>query len=377
MGKPKYKIVDAATFSEEEHVTDENGISYFSVNSASWGKRLANNMIDSLCILIILYFFNRGVYPFGTPDSLNGIFFEICLSSIYYFVFEAMMQRTPGKIFTDTIVIDEYGNKPGLDTIIVRSICRMFPFEAISFLGGGRGWHDKWSKTFVITLSEYRELQNLILAEDTVVEGEINEVRQYGTKLPQNKRTSNGSTKFKIVDEATFNSGLHKEDEEGLIYITVETAGPGTRILNYIIDAICFYIFYVVLLCLYFLLKAQVEILSSDNNKAGLYFFTAFAVTLYYTLFESLMQKTPGKLITKTIVIDEYGNKPDLNTIIGRSLIRLIPFDPISFLSGRGWHDRWSNTFVVTLKEMDEIKIIMEVDTIGNPEEQRVGSEEE
>ena len=34
-------------------------------------------------------------------------------------------------------------------------------------------------------------------------------------------------------------------------------------------------------------------------------------------------------------------------------------------------------TFVVTLKEMDEIKIIMEVDTIGNPEEQRVENEEE
>jgi uncharacterized RDD family membrane protein YckC len=69
----------------------------------------------------------------------------------------------------------------------------------------------------------------------------------------------------------------------------------------------------------------------------------------YYFIFEALFQVTPGKLATGTHVVDWNGNKPSLLQILGRSLTRFIPFEPLSFFgrSPDGWHDRWSGTYVV------------------------------
>lgn len=44
-----------------------------------------------------------------------------------------------------------------------------------------------------------------------------------------------------------------------------------------------------------------------------------------YFVCEYFWQKTPGKFLTKTIVIDEYGNKPDVGSLLLRSLVRLVP----------------------------------------------------
>ncbi len=182
--------------------------------------------------------------------------------------------------------------------------------------------------------------------------------------------------KYKIVDENAPNSG--NDQNENLTYINVQSASTGLRFANNMIDGITFIILYVILFYFWHVAMGDLSSASGNADDSGGYFMAALASVFYYTLFESLTQKTPGKFFTNTIVINEYGQKPDFSNILGRSMIRLIPFEAFSFLSGgRGWHDRWSNTFVVTLKEMDEIKLIMEVDTIGNPEEQRVENEEE
>lgn len=79
----------------------------------------------------------------------------------------------------------------------------------------------------------------------------------------------------------------------------------------------------------------------------------------YYILCEYKWQQTIGKLLTKTVVIDEYGNKPDLSTILLRSLIRLVPFEAISCYGDKfshGWHDRWSKTWVVSKEEVETLK---------------------
>ncbi len=70
----------------------------------------------------------------------------------------------------------------------------------------------------------------------------------------------------------------------------------------------------------------------------------------YYIFSESIWQKTLGKLITGTKVVNYDGTKPGFWRIVGRSLSRLIPFDHFSFLFGRypiGWHDSISKTLVV------------------------------
>ena len=71
----------------------------------------------------------------------------------------------------------------------------------------------------------------------------------------------------------------------------------------------------------------------------------------YYLILEFKFQATVGKLLTRTYVVDLEGNKPKLITLLKRTLIRLIPIDPLSYLfSKNGWHDKLSKTRV--LKKM-------------------------
>ena len=74
-----------------------------------------------------------------------------------------------------------------------------------------------------------------------------------------------------------------------------------------------------------------------------------FIVLFYFVFFESLIGRTPGKLLTGTRVVDEQGQKPSFGQILGRSLARMLPFEPLSFFGAenRGWHDSLSKTYVV------------------------------
>ena len=71
---------------------------------------------------------------------------------------------------------------------------------------------------------------------------------------------------------------------------------------------------------------------------------------------ESLFQKTLFKYLTGSIVVTSDGGKPHLSTIAVRSLIRFIPFEPISLLFVRQdeqwWHDIWTKTYVVEEAKM-------------------------
>lgn len=96
---------------------------------------------------------------------------------------------------------------------------------------------------------------------------------------------------------------------------------------------------------------------------SGLFF--GLMYSLYYFLFEYFLQKTPGKYLTQTIVIYEYGNKPTFQQILLRSLIRIIPFEWFSCFDERGWHDSWTDTYVVPVKELVELKKLMEIDAKG------------
>lgn len=64
---------------------------------------------------------------------------------------------------------------------------------------------------------------------------------------------------------------------------------------------------------------------------------------------ESLLSKSIRKVINRTIIVYENGDKPVFKDIAIRFLIRFIPFETFSFLGtlGNGWHDKWSNTFVI------------------------------
>lgn len=69
---------------------------------------------------------------------------------LYYCLMESFFGITIGKIITNTRVVDEWGNKPDFKTILIRTLCRLIPFEALSFLVLEVGWHDSFSGTRVI-----------------------------------------------------------------------------------------------------------------------------------------------------------------------------------------------------------------------------------
>ena len=91
---------------------------------------------------------------------------------LYYFIFEAIWQRTPGKFLTGTKVITCDGTKPKANTIALRTLTRFIPFQASSFLGDKvYGWHDSWSGTYVIKSKRF-ERKKIAVERSTAVEKE-------------------------------------------------------------------------------------------------------------------------------------------------------------------------------------------------------------
>lgn len=81
----------------------------------------------------------------------------------------------------------------------------------------------------------------------------------------------------------------------------------------------------------------------------------------YYFFFEFVFGRTIGQLLTNSYVVDKKHRKPDANTIMLRTLLRLNPLDIFTFFSLRkdGWHDRFSGTKTIHYKfkkmKMDDV----------------------
>ena len=145
---------------------------------------------------------------------------------------------------------------------------------------------------------------------------------------------------------------------------TVRTVKNGPRFGHFIIDLLAFE----VIITLIQYMVSLVELAFGSHSVPGItaiYVGSLFGLLLYplmYFVSEHLWQRSPGKFLTKTLVIDEYGNKPDLRQLVLRSLIRLVPFEAFSCLGDTysyGWHDRWSQTYVVTEEELERLKKLM------------------
>jgi uncharacterized RDD family membrane protein YckC len=136
-----------------------------------------------------------------------------------------------------------------------------------------------------------------------------------------------------------------------------------TRFAHYFVDAIVIGIItFVVSLLLHNVGIHLRETFSLNIGRfhMGFSFENYLIIVLYYFGFESAMQSTPGKLITNSVVINEYAAKPDSTSLIGRSFSRIVPFEIFSCLSDRGWHDKWSRTYVVTRDEHQVLQRLMQ-----------------
>lgn len=137
------------------------------VKTVEGGRRFAHFFIDCLIIGICTFPLDFilsliDYHPQTIGFAISYSFFpSYILFALYYFVFESLTQSTPGKMLTNSIVINEYGQKPTRDELIVRSLVRLVPFEIFSCLAE-RGWHDKWSKTWVVKKEENILIQEKI-----------------------------------------------------------------------------------------------------------------------------------------------------------------------------------------------------------------------
>jgi uncharacterized RDD family membrane protein YckC len=119
-------------------------------------RRFANSLLDTLCFFLVMFLLglvNAVVHlKFGVdPLASAGPVFGLGVSTCYYFLTEVLTGKTPGKYLTRTRVVDETGGRAKPVQILLRSLYRLVPFDAFSFLSEGRpGWHDRWSKTRVI-----------------------------------------------------------------------------------------------------------------------------------------------------------------------------------------------------------------------------------
>lgn len=121
--------------------------------------------------------------------------------------------------------------------------------------------------------------------------------------------------------------------------------GASTRLINFIIDTIA-----IVILTMIFTYIIALFTNPADQDYMTILIFFMYipGSFVYYVFMETKFQKTIGKFITKTTVVNKNGTRPELGEIISRTLCRYIPFDRISFLfSPNGFHDRLTNTTVI------------------------------
>lgn len=131
-------------------------------------------------------------------------------------------------------------------------------------------------------------------------------------------------------------------------------ATNGQRFLNLIIDVLIQHIIglsiaYTITLIAqvtgWYVLSDWIEGSSSTEQL----FIGAVLLICYYTFTEIYFSRSIAKYFTKTLVVMRDGSKPTNKTIFIRTLCRLIPFEPFTFLgeNARGWHDYFSETYVV------------------------------
>jgi uncharacterized RDD family membrane protein YckC len=155
---------------EQENQPVQEGLfeDYIQYKIATTGQRFLNWLVDNLLMrfglsyvtgtavgYLIGTFFpdyaQRIVYNQSTSDLLLiGYAIAIFNYTLYYTICEkAFRGYTLGKLFTGTRAIRDDGNELTFRDALLRSLCRIVPFEVFSGFAY-KPWHDAWTNTQVI-----------------------------------------------------------------------------------------------------------------------------------------------------------------------------------------------------------------------------------
>ena len=143
------------------------------------------------------------------------------------------------------------------------------------------------------------------------------------------------------------NSTYSVFDEMSLERGKIEYASRWQRFFNYFVDSIAAFICSFIVTVI---LTMVTPLADADETLLGLFAiaFMMFCVPAYYIIFEGASNgRTLGKIITGTRVVKEDISPITWRDAFLRSLIRLVPFEPLSTFARRPWHDKWSETMVI------------------------------
>jgi len=130
-------------------------------------------------------------------------------------------------------------------------------------------------------------------------------------------------------------------------------ASAWRRLANLLLDQLACYLLAFVFGMAFVMIEMALGMNMEDDllDKIPNLLFGIAVCLIYYVPQEALWGKSLAKFITGTRVVSADGTRPRFSQIFWRTVSRLIPFEPFSFLFGGnkpvGWHDKWSNTRVI------------------------------
>ena len=145
----------------ETHLLGEEFEHTYNPTPVGSGKRFINFIIDRIVIYISIYAFNTILQQtdaiIRTETEFEARLVNILYSWIIYvvlmFAMETLMKgKSVGKLVTKTRAVNELDGSPiNARTALLRSLCRIVPFEPLSALGNpSYPWHDTWTKSMVV-----------------------------------------------------------------------------------------------------------------------------------------------------------------------------------------------------------------------------------
>jgi len=149
-------------------------------------------------------------------------------------------------------------------------------------------------------------------------------------------------------------------DESAEAAVAMPVPAPrGKRFLNLVLDLLGFYLFLTaILMAIEF---AAPNFMERWKTERGLAIATNLVIFFfYYVGSEALTLRSPGKMVTRTRVVDFGGGVPSFSQIALRTILRQWPLEWFPLLMrdadgapGLPLHDRWSRTVVVEIPKPD------------------------
>ena len=134
--------------------------------------------------------------------------------------------------------------------------------------------------------------------------------------------------------------------------VVLVAAGKGRRLLTFLIDYLGQLVLTMLAVIPLIIVMPDLGPAIEGMNKFQEILLGLVGLVVYYSFFEGIWGRTPGKWICGTRVVDESGRRASFGQVLGRTFSRMIPFEAFSLLFAadddpRGWHDSLPKTRVV------------------------------